>query len=94
VLQKTFSNIEKIHSTTHINGKRTANDYRRLLTIADPLTNGDKELCDLFIQNNEKVHGRCHPDTDQFVIKSYKMINNYRLFEELPELVVQKILIR
>ena len=46
--------------------QKTANDYRQLLTITKPLTSDDKELCDLFIQYNEKLHGPRTPNTDHF----------------------------
>lgn len=52
--------------------QKTAKDYRRQLTETDPLTDQDKELCDLFIQYNDKLHGSRHPDTNQYVIKSNK----------------------
>lgn len=56
--------------------QKTAKDYRRLLTNTDPLTDQDKNLCNLFIQYNEKLHGQRHPDANQYVIKSYKNKEN------------------
>jgi len=37
---------------------KTAKDYRQLLTITDPLTDEDRELCDLLIHYNEKIYGK------------------------------------
>lgn len=37
---------------------KIAKDYRELLTIVDPLTDDDKELCDLFVDYNEKIYGK------------------------------------
>ncbi|CAF3603728.1 unnamed protein product [Rotaria sp. Silwood1] len=47
---------------------KTATDYRQLLTVADPLTENDRILCDLFVQYNEKVHGNRPDNTDRYVI--------------------------
>jgi hypothetical protein len=48
--------------------EKTAKDYQELLTIIDPLNDKDKELCDLFIRYNEKLHGKRSLDTSEFVI--------------------------
>ena len=50
--------------------QKTANDYRQLLTITGPLTQKEKELGDLFIQYNEKLHGPRPSDEDEFIIQS------------------------
>ncbi|CAF3179781.1 unnamed protein product [Rotaria sp. Silwood2] len=49
---------------------KTAKDYRQLITIADPLTENDRILYDLFVQYNEKVYGSRPVNTDQYVISS------------------------
>jgi hypothetical protein len=67
---------------------KTAKDYRLLLTITGPLTDEDKELCNLFIRYNEKLHGQHHPDADQFVIKSYK--NKENIVIKQDEFLLQK----
>ena len=48
--------------------EKTAKDYRELLTVAKPLTNDEKELCDLFVQYNEKVFGKRPSDANEFVV--------------------------
>ena len=50
--------------------QKTANDYRQLLTITSPLTSKDKELGDLFIRYNEKLHGPRPIDADEFTVQS------------------------
>lgn len=50
--------------------EKTANDYRQLLTITDPLNDQDEELCNLFIIYNEKLHGKRPPDTEEFIFTS------------------------
>lgn len=45
---------------------KNARDYRELLTIADPLTDDDRKLCDLYIDYNEKIYGKYLNDIDQF----------------------------
>ncbi|CAF3330963.1 unnamed protein product [Rotaria sp. Silwood2] len=56
--------------------RKTAKDYRELLTIADPLTDDDIILCDLFNQYNEKLFGRCSSNMDEFVIIQEKDSHN------------------
>ena len=43
---------------THQQWRQIANDYRELLTIAEPLTEEDRVLCDLMVQHNEKIYER------------------------------------
>ena len=45
--------------------QKTARDYRLLITITSPITDQEKVFCNLFIQYNEKLHGRRQSDTDQ-----------------------------
>jgi hypothetical protein len=56
--------------------EKTANDYRQLLTVTEPLTDKDKELCDLFIRYNEKLYGQRSPDTTEFVRTSRNSAQN------------------
>jgi hypothetical protein len=50
---------------------KTAKDYRQLLTITNPLTDDDSELCDLIVHYNEKIYGKRPLDTDQFDTTPY-----------------------
>ncbi|CAF1160717.1 unnamed protein product [Rotaria sp. Silwood1] len=66
--------------------EKTAKDYRHLLSITDPVDEGDKELCDLFIRYNEKLHGERSPDKAEFVMtpqdsKQDIVINRNKFFQ-------------
>ena len=43
---------------THPQWRKTANDYRELLTVTEPLEEDDGILCDLVLQYNERIYGR------------------------------------
>ncbi len=45
-------------------------------SVTEPLTDKDKELCDLFIRYNEKLHGKRSPDTAEFVMTSRNSAQN------------------
>lgn len=47
---------------------KTAKDYRELLTVSKPLTANQMELCHLFINYNEKLHGKRSTDSPEFTI--------------------------
>lgn len=49
---------------------KTATDYYELLTISTPLTANHMELCHLFINYNEKLHGKRPNDSPEFSIDS------------------------
>ncbi|CAF1048275.1 unnamed protein product [Rotaria magnacalcarata] len=93
--------------------EKTARDYRQLLTVTDSFTDNDTAFCDLFVQYNEKLHGkRCPPWLADYVIenwiaiqnekfkKKFQLIrpyvefeiDNYRLFPNIPEIALQRIL--
>ena len=47
---------------------KTAKDYRELLTVSEPLTANQMELCHLFTNYNEKLHGKRSTDSSEFTV--------------------------
>ena len=47
---------------------KTAKDYRELVAVSPPLIDSDMKLCDLFINYNEKIHGKRPTDSNEFTI--------------------------